>query len=95
MPRELESFARVVARGKSRITGVHFNLCVAVDEPGAGRVVSDSSFHHLADYNWDPRFGCPSFVDEPPGSEVLRDPHALDDVRTYVSNAAAWLARRI
>jgi hypothetical protein len=68
---------------------------VAVEEPGLGRAVSDSSFHHLADYNWDPRLGCPSFVDEPPGDGVLRTPHALDDTHAYVSNIADWLARRI
>ncbi len=94
VPPRLRDVASVVARGRSKTTGASFNLCVAIDEPGAGRAVSDSSFHHLADYNWDTRMGCPSFVDEPPGDEVLRDPHALDDVHAYVGNIAAWLARR-
>ena len=60
-----------------------------------GRAVSDSSFHHFCDYNWDPRQGCPSFVDEPPGDEVLSTPDALDDVHSYVGNIAAWLAGNI
>jgi hypothetical protein len=60
-----------------------------------GRAVSDSSFHHFCDYNWNPRMDCPSFVDEPPGEEVLVSPGALDDVRRYVENIAAWLDGRI
>ena len=95
VPEALKGSARLVARGRSRITGSVFGLCVAVEEPGLGRAVADSSFHHVADYNWDPRLGCPSFVTEPVGDAVLKDPHALDDVHTYVANIAAWLARRI
>jgi hypothetical protein len=60
-----------------------------------GRAVSDSSFHHFCDYNWDPRMGCPSFVNEPPGEGVLSSADALDDVHRYVENIAAWLAGRI
>ena len=60
-----------------------------------GRVVSDSSFHHFCDYNWNPRMGCPSFVNEPPGAAVLARPDALDDTRQYVENIAAWLAGHI
>lgn len=94
-PDALNGSARLIARGRSQATGAAFGLCVAVEEPGLGRAVSDSSFHHVADFNWDPRRGCPSFVTEPAGDEVLRDPHALDDVHAYVANIAAWLARRI
>ncbi len=94
-PEGLKDWARVIARGRSERSGARFDLAVAVEEPGAGRAVSDSSFHHIADYNWDPRLGCPSFVTEPPGDEVLRDPAALDDVKAYVDNIADWLARRI
>jgi hypothetical protein len=94
-PDALKGSARLVARGHSQATGAAFGLCVAVEEPGLGRAVSDSSFHHVADYNWDPRQGCPSFVTEPTGDEVLRNPHALDDVHAYVANIAAWLERRI
>ncbi len=87
--------AKVVACGRSRTTGRSFNLCGALDEPGKGRVVADSSFHHLCDYNWDPRMGCPSFVTEPPADAVLIEPDALADTHAYVANIAAWLARRI
>ncbi|HEX7150708.1 MAG TPA: hypothetical protein VF618_04400 [Thermoanaerobaculia bacterium] len=58
---------------------------------GPGRAIAESSFHHLCDYNWDPRMGCPSFVEETPGDEVLRHPERLRDVQTYVRNAARWL----
>jgi len=95
VPMALRHIARVVAQGRSLTTGATFNLCVAVDEPGMGRAVSDSSFHHFCDYNWDPRMGCPSFVNEPPGEGVLSGPDALDDGHRYVENIAAWLAGRI
>lgn len=94
VPAALRQHARVVAEGRSMITGTSFNLCVAVEEPGRGRAVSDSSFHHFCDYNWNPRMGCPSFVNEPAGQEVLRDPNALRDVHRYVRNIAAWLEGR-
>ncbi|GAO38800.1 hypothetical protein SCH01S_20_00070 [Sphingomonas changbaiensis NBRC 104936] len=94
-PRELAGVATVVATGRSTRTGNRFNLAVAVEEDGKGRGVADSSFHHIADYNWDTKAGCPSFVEEAPGDEVHRDAAALDDTRTYVANVAAWLARRI
>jgi len=90
-PDALGGSARVVAQGCSTTSGTVFNLCVAVEEAGQGRAVSDSSFHHFCDYNWDPRLGCPSFVDETPGFEVLTRPRALDDVHSYVENIAAWL----
>jgi hypothetical protein len=91
VPDSLGGSARVVAQGRSTTTGTAFNLCVAVEEVGQGRAVSDSSFHHFCDYNWDLRFGCPSFVNETPGFEVLTSPRALDDVHSYVENIAAWL----
>ena len=94
VPTALRHIARVVAQGRSLTTGVAFNLCVAVEEPDMGRAVSDSSFHHFCDYNWNPRMGCPSFVNEPAGEEVLSSPDALDDGHRYVENIAAWLARR-
>lgn len=91
-PDDLAGIARVIARGRSKLTGAPFNLAVAIEEPGQGRAISDASFHHLADYNWDPRLGCPSFVTEPEGDGVLRTPNALAGVHAYVTNAAAWLA---
>lgn len=91
-PAALRDAARVVAVGQSTASGVEFNICVAVDEPGRGRAVADSSFHHFADYNWDPRLGCPSFVTEPAGDEVIRLEGALQDTHRYVRNIADWLA---
>jgi hypothetical protein len=94
VPTALRHIAHVVARGRSLTTGATFNLCVAVEEPGVGRAVSDSSFHHFCDYNWNPRMGCPSFVNEPAAEDVLSSPDALDDGHRYVENIAAWLAGR-
>lgn len=85
--------ARVIATGRSKATGAPFNLAVAFESvQGKGRAIAESSFHHFADYNWDPRRGCPSFVSEPPGEEMLRHPSAAASVRTYVRNIATWLA---
>jgi hypothetical protein len=94
VPKPLEAVARVVAHGRSLTTGVRFNLCVAVEEPGMGRGVSDASFHHFCDYNWDPRKGAPTFVTEPQGDGVLKSPDSLNDTHRYVENIAAWLAGR-
>jgi hypothetical protein len=97
---EGESHARVVARGVSQITKRPFNLVVAFessrDRHGnmLGRAIAESSFHHFADYNWDITKGCPSFVTEPPGEQVKAEPARLDDVKTYIRNAALWLAGR-
>ncbi len=91
---EDEPSARVVATARSVATGRPFNLVVAFERDGEvrGRAVAESSFHHFADYNWDPAKGCPTFVTESPGDGYARDPAALDDVKTYVRNAALWLA---
>jgi hypothetical protein len=95
---EDEESARVVAVGKSQVSGRAFNLVVAfessVDDHGnrLGRGIAESSFHHFADYNWDTRMGCPSFLEEPPGDGYKRNPKALADIKTYVGNAARWLA---
>jgi len=87
--------ARVIAAGHSKVTGRRFNLSVAFEATsGKGRAIAESSFHHFADYNWDPRRGCPSFVDEPPGDAILRAPAALASVQTYVRNVASWLGQR-
>jgi hypothetical protein len=86
--------SRVIATGTSRMTNRAFNLLVAFDGDATnGRGIAESSFHHLADYNWDTRAGAPSFVNDPPSDEVIRDPQRLDDVQTYVRNAADWLGR--
>lgn len=36
----------------------------------------------------------PSFVEEPPGDGHKQNPQALEDIKTYVRNAAVWLAGR-
>ncbi len=87
--------ARAVARGRSITTGRAFDLVVAFERDAAGgRAIAESSFHHLADYNWDVARGAPSFVAEPTGDGMRRDPRALQDVHAYVANAARWLAPR-
>jgi hypothetical protein len=87
------SAARVIATGTSKATGRQFNIAVAF-EPGAegGPAIAHSTFHHFTDYNWDPRRGKPSFVEEPPGEAILRDRAALTDTHRYVLNVALWLA---
>lgn len=94
---EGEDRARVIATGRSQTTGRDFNLIVALErkdhpERGlSGRAIAESSFHHFVDYNWDTAKGCPSFLLEPPGDEIHRDPAKLNDVKTYVRNVARWL----
>jgi len=95
IPPTLKDHSAVVAIGTSKATGVKFNIAVAIDGPDRGRAVADSSFHHLCDFNWDPRLGRPSFVTEPPADAVIRNPNLLDDAHRYVENIAAWLDRRI
>lgn len=95
---EGESHARVIATGVSKVTKRPFNLIVAFekeqDEHGhlLGRAIAESSFHHFVDYNWDTSMGCPSFLMEPPGDQIRREPERLEDVKTYVRNLALWLA---
>jgi hypothetical protein len=94
-----EDRARVIATGVSQATGREFNLVVAFeggdDRHGnrLGRAVAESSFHHFVDYNWDTSKGGPSFLTEPPGDEIKRDPKRLSDIKNYVSNLARWLAQ--
>jgi hypothetical protein len=87
--------ARVIATGTSKATGRTFNIAVAF-ESGAdrGRAIAESTFHHFADYNWDTRLGAPSFVSEPPGDAMLREPAAMADTQRYVRNVALWLGGR-
>ncbi|MDT4968035.1 MAG: hypothetical protein QOJ64_2772 [Acidobacteriota bacterium] len=93
-----EEHARVIATGVSQVTHRPFNLMVAfetlTDDHGntLGRAIADSSFHHLVDYNWDTSKGCPSFVAEPPGDQIQKEPEKLEDVKAFVKNVALWLA---
>jgi hypothetical protein len=89
--------ATVLAQGRSLATARRFNLAVVIDgEPAAdgrpmGRAVAHSTFHHFADYNWDVDRGAPSFVTEPPGSQIGADPGRLVVFKDYVRNLASWL----
>jgi hypothetical protein len=93
-----ETQARVVATGKSQLSGRIFNLMVAfetsTDEHGhrLGRAVAESTFHHFVDYNWDISQGCPSFLSKAPGDAIRREPEKLEDIKAYVRNLAVWLA---
>jgi hypothetical protein len=95
---EEEASARVLATGTSRVTSRPFNLIVAfersTDRHGnvLGRAVAESSFHHFADYNWNTDLGCPSFLLEPPGDQIKREPEKLADIKAYVANLARWLS---
>jgi len=95
---ENDDSAQVVAVGTSKVTGKNFNLIIAFDRSDdshgnlCGRGIAESSFHHLVDYNWNIEKGCPDFVEEAPGKGFKQNPHALEDVKTYVANLAKWLA---
>lgn len=85
--------ARVVSRSVSKATDRPFNIAVVFEAgPDGGRALAESTFHHYCDYNLDPRDGCPSFVDEPPGDAMIRDPTALPEVLRYFTNVARWLS---
>jgi len=94
---EGEAHARVIATGTSQVTHRPFNLVVAFEQAEdrhgntLGRAVAESSFHHFVDYNWDTSMGCPSFLMEPPGDQIEREPEKLEDIKTYVRNLALWL----
>src|ERR1700680_4066417 len=63
--------ARVIATGRSKVSGVPFNIAVAFEPVGgAGPAIAQSTFHHFADYNWNPRLGAPRFVSQPPGDAL-------------------------
>jgi hypothetical protein len=50
--------ARVIALGSSKVSGRQFNIAVAFEPgPNGGPAIAQSTFHHFADYNWDPRMG--------------------------------------
>jgi hypothetical protein len=80
------------------VTSRPFNLIVAfersTDRHGnvLGRAVAESSFHHFVDYNWNTDLGCPSFLLEPPGDQIKREPEKLADIKAYVTNLARWLS---
>lgn len=88
-----DASSRVIVEGESLVTGRSFNIAVAFERSGdGGRAIAQSTFHHFADYNWDPAAGCPSFVTDPPSDGIARSPEALRSTRQYVSNVAFWLS---
>jgi hypothetical protein len=89
----IDQDARVIATGTSKVTGRSFNLAVAFESVvGSGRSIAESTFHHFADYNWDPSLGAPSFVTEPVGNGLGINPIAKSDVYCYARNIALWLS---
>lgn len=89
---EHDDSARVIATGRSQVSGRVFNLAVAFEpSASAGPAIAESTFHHFADYNWDPSKGSPSFVSEPPGNALAGSPEAQQSIRQYVENLAIWL----
>jgi hypothetical protein len=91
-----EPLARVIATGKSQASGQRFNIAVAFERSAnEGPAIAESTFHHFADYNWDPRSGSPDFVTEAPGYSLPNTPQAMASVQRYVRNVALWLAGRL
>jgi hypothetical protein len=90
-----DSSARVIMEGRSVATGRRFNTAVAFERSeNGGPAIAQSTFHHFADYNWDPASGSPSFVSEPAGGGMVRFPEALHSTQHYVKNIAFWLGAR-
>lgn len=93
LPPASESTARSIATGISLASGQRFNIAVAFESSSDhGRALTQSTFHHFADYNWDPNRGSPDFVTETPGGNLATIPEAMASVRCYVRNVAEWLA---
>jgi len=91
-----DASARVIATGVSKASGSVFNLAVAFEAGAAcGPALAESTFHHFADYNWQPSCGCPDFVSEPPGGSLAATPQALRSTQRYMLNLALWLAGRL
>jgi len=87
--------ARVIATGRSKVTGRDFAIAVAFEPQagGNGPAVAQSTFHHFADYNLDLAKGAPSFVTEPPGDGLARNAEARHSAWQYMTNLARWLAQ--
>jgi hypothetical protein len=87
--------ARVIAAGRSKVSGAAFNIAVAFEpSAGSGPAIAQSTFHHFADYNWDVAKGAPSFVTERPGHTMEKSPEARSSTERYVRNVALWLGGR-
>lgn len=93
---ESDSRARVIATGRSLASGRRFNIAVAFERSDTdGPAIAESTFHHFADYNWDPSRGSPDFVTETPVYNLANTPRAVASVHCYVRNVALWLAGRL
>jgi hypothetical protein len=78
MAAESDPLARVIATGKSLASGKRFNIAVAFERSATGgRALAESTFHHFADYNWDPRRGSPDFVTETPVYTLPNAPRGM------------------
>ena len=90
-----DSSGRVIATARSLATGARFNVAVTFEASDAsGPAIADSTFHHFANYNWDPSRGSPDFVTEPPGHTLPHSAREMSSVHRYVRNMALWLAGR-
>jgi hypothetical protein len=91
-------YARVIATSMSTATGRSVNLAVAIDDEPPhnghrnGRAIALSTFHQLADMNWDPNIEGPPSVTEPRGSELRNEPAKLEIYKDYIRNIARWLS---
>lgn len=86
----------MIATGRSLASGRRFNIAVAFEPSDTdGPAIAESTFHHFADYNWDPGRGSPDFVAEAPVYNLANTPHAMASVHCYVRNVALWLAGRL
>jgi len=93
---ESDPLARVIATGTSLASGQRFNIAVAFERSRInGPAIAESTFHHFADYNWDPHSGSPDFVTEAPVYNLANTPRAMASVHRYVRNVALWLAGRL
>jgi hypothetical protein len=85
--------ARVIMEGRSRAAGRRFNIAVAFERAErSGRAIAQSSFHHFADYSWNPAANRPSTVTEPADDDIVRSAEALRSTMQYVRNIAFWLS---
>lgn len=72
--------ARVIATGVSKASGTPFNIAVAFEHSdGGGRAIAQSTFHHFADYNWDPRLALQLHIGRNSESIGLHGKEAVDD----------------
>jgi hypothetical protein len=93
---ESDSRARVIATGRSLASGGRFNIAVAFERSDTdGPAIAESTFHHFADYNWDPSRDSPDFVTETPVCTLANTPRAMSSVHCYVRNVALWLAGKL